>query len=122
MIRVKTRLIIKDNSGIQIAKCIKILGTSNKKYAKLGNLIICTVVKKNVKKIKMKKNIFLVFITQTKKYNKRRGNVYIKGNSNNAIILNEEKRFNSTRTYGRVPVEFLRNKISNFWQYINGVY
>lgn len=122
MIKVKTKLYVKDNSGAELVRCIKVLGTSNKKSAKLGNLIICSILKKNFKKFKLKKKIFLSFLCEIKKNNKRRGNIYICGQKNSVILLNEEKKFIHTRTYGRMPIEFLRYKISNFWSYVNGVY
>jgi len=122
MIAVKTRLMCLDNTGAILMKCIKILGTSNPKYTTLGNFIICALVKKDFNKFKQKKKIFLCFLLETKKNIKRRGNIYIKGTRNTVVLVNEEKKFFGTRTYGKTPVEFFRYKFGNFWYYVNGIY
>lgn len=111
MIQIQTKLMIHDNSGIKIGKCIKIY---KKRFGKIGDTILISVKKLRVnkkKKIKIVKgDLFKALIIQTK-YQKIStiGNL-IKFDKNGIIILNNQNKPLGTRIFGPITSEFRKQK------------
>ncbi len=109
MIQTQSILNVADNSGARKVMCIKVLGDSKKRYARIGDLISCSVKAAipggNVKK----GEVVLAVVVRTKKEIRRRDGSYIRFDENAAVIINKEKEPVGTRIFGPVARE-LREK------------
>jgi large subunit ribosomal protein L14 len=104
MIVQETYLLVKDNSGINYAKCIKVLGISKKKYANVGDMIKVAVNKKYKRnKKKLKSNMYFAIVISVNKKIQRKNGIFIKAKNNSIICLSLDTRL---KIY-----KFLGNKI-----------
>ena len=109
MIQQETRLSVADNTGAKEVLCIKVLGGSKKRYARLGDKIIITV-KKAIPNSNLKKGeIHKAVVVRTKKELKRKDGSYIRFDDNAVVIINEQQEPRGTRVFGPVARE-LRDK------------
>jgi len=109
MIQQETRLTVADNSGAKEVLCIKVLGGSRKKYAKLGDLIVVTVKKAIPGGIIKKGEVTKAVIVRTRKELRRKDGSYIRFDDNAAVLINSQKEPKGTRVFGPVARE-LREK------------
>jgi large subunit ribosomal protein L14 len=109
MIQTQSTLNVADNSGARKVMCIKVLGDSRRRYARIGDLISCSVRTAipggNVKK----GDVVQAVIVRTKKEIRRKDGSYIRFDENAAVIINKEKEPVGTRIFGPVARE-LREK------------
>jgi large subunit ribosomal protein L14 len=110
MIQEYSRLTIADNSGAKVAQCIRVLGGTRRRYARVGDVIVASVKSAipngNVKKGQVVKCV----IVRTKKEIGRKDGSYIRFSENAAVILDAEgKEPVGTRIFGPVARE-LREK------------
>jgi large subunit ribosomal protein L14 len=109
MIQMQSIVTVADNSGAKKIQCIKVLGGSKRKYARIGDLIIASVKEAapdgNVKK----KEVVRAVIVRTKKELRRKDGSYIKFDENAAVILSAQNEPVGTRIFGPVARE-LREK------------
>ena len=107
MIQQQSILKVADNSGAKTAKCIKVLGGFNKKFAKLGNIIVVSIQKlRNKSKInsKVKKGeIYKAIIIRTKSKFKSKDGFYFNFNENAISLINKQGKPISTRIIGPIP-------------------
>ncbi len=110
MIQERSLLLVADNSGAKLVMCIKVLGGSKKKYAKIGDLIK-VAVKEVISKSKIKKGEVLTAIIVRTKYGiSRLDGSFIKFDNNYCVILNNTNYLPlGTRIFGPVTRE-LRNE------------
>ncbi len=109
MIQQETRLRVADNTGAKEVLCIKVLGGSKKKYAKLGDTIVVTVKKTIPGGIK-KGEVTKAVVRVRKEYRRKDGS-YIRFDENAAVLINNQLEPIGTRVFGPVARE-LRD--SNF--------
>ncbi len=108
MIQMKTRLIVADNSGAKLVRCIKVLGGSKKRYAGVGDVIKISV-KSAIPRGKVKKgDVLFAVVVRTKSGIQRSDGAVISFNENAAVLLNAQKQPIGTRIFGPVTRE-LRN-------------
>lgn len=116
MIQTQSILNVADNSGAKKVMCIKVLGDSRKRYARIGDLISCSVKTAipggNVKK----GEVVTAVVVRTKKEIRRRDGSYIRFDENAAVIINKENEPVGTRIFGPVARE-LREK--NFMRIVS---
>ncbi len=116
MIQIQSRLNVADNSGARELQCIKVLGDSRRRYARVGDLISCSVKNAipggNVKK----GEVVTAVIVRTRKELRRRDGSYIRFDENAAVIINKEQEPVGTRIFGPVARE-LREK--NFMRIVS---
>lgn len=115
MINVQTILKVSDNSGARFAKCIKIYGQSKKKKAKIGDIILVSVIKHipkeqqinkiNRKRKVLKGNMYKAIIVRTKKKQTRLSNEKISFSDNAIILLKDKDNLLCTRVFGPVAKE-----------------
>ncbi|MCK4234606.1 50S ribosomal protein L14 [candidate division WOR-3 bacterium] len=109
MIQENTRFIIADNSGAKEGMCVKVLGGSHRRYARVGDIIVM-VVKSSLPGSQIKKGtIQKAVIVRTKKELRRKDGSYIRFDDNAAIIIDNNKEPKGTRIFGPVARE-LREK------------
>ena len=109
MIQTESYLNVADNSGAKQLRCIKVLGGSKRKYASLGDIIVCSV-REALPKSKVKKgDVVKAVIVRTTKEVGREDGSYIKFDGNAAVVINNQKEPVGTRIFGPVARE-LRGK------------
>lgn len=109
MIQNQSYLTVADNSGAKKIMCIRVLGTSNPKYASLGDIII-GVVKDALPNMPIKKSdIIRAVIVRTKKTLRRKDGMSIRFDDNAAVIINQDYNPKGTRVFGPIARE-LRDK------------
>ncbi len=105
MIQAETRLKVADNSGARKIACIKVLGGSKRRYAYVGDVIVCSVKEAlphgNVKK----GDVVRAVIVRTKKEIRRKDGSYIKFDDNAAVIIDQQGNPRGTRVFGPVARE-----------------
>jgi large subunit ribosomal protein L14 len=116
MIQMRTMLDVADNSGARKVGCIKVLGSSKRKYASLGDVIVVSV-KDAIPNSKIKKgDVVKAVVVRTKKGVRRSDGSYIKFDDNSAVLINQQNEPIGTRIFGPVARE-LRAK--NFMKIIS---
>ena len=110
MIQQETRLVVADNTGAKEVLCIKVLGGSKKRYARVGDLIVVTI-KKSIPSATLKKGeVHKAVVVRTKKETKRKDGSYIRFDDNAVVIINENKEPRGTRVFGPVARELREKK------------
>lgn len=106
MIQPETKVVITDNSGAKIGKVFKVLGSSKKRYARLGERVILSVQKAEPRKQVKKKDILTaVVVRETKPYRRKDGS-YIRFDENSVVIINKDNGEPiANRIFGPVPRE-----------------
>ena len=109
MIQSESLLDVADNSGARSVLCIKVLGGSKRKYARVGDLIIA-VVKKAIPKSNVKKSeIVTAVVARTKSKIQRSDGSAIGFDTNAAVLIDQQNELIGTRIFGPVTRE-LRSK------------
>lgn len=105
MIQMQTRLDVADNSGAKKIMCIKVLGGSKRKYARVGDVIVASV-KEAMPNSKVKKgDIVKAVIVRTAKEIARENGTYLKFDNNSAVVINANREPVGTRIFGPVARE-----------------
>ena len=100
---------VADNTGAKRIMCFRVLGGTRRRYASIGDLIVCSV-KDAVPNGQVKKGqIVRAVVVRTKKPVRRKDGSYIKFDDNAAVIIDEQKEPTGTRIFGPVARE-LREK------------
>jgi len=109
MIQQESRLAVADNTGARELLCIRVLGGSSRRYAGIGDIIVCSV-KDAIPGGQVKKGeVVKAVIVRTVKENRRADGSYIKFDENAAVIIKEDNEPRGTRIFGPVARE-LRDK------------
>ena len=105
MIQMQTKLSAADNSGARSVMCIKVLGGSKRRYARVGDLIKVTV-KEAIPRGKVKKGqVMTAVVVRTRKGVRRADGSLIKFDDNAAVLLNAQEAPIGTRIFGPVTRE-----------------
>lgn len=105
MIQQESRLGVCDNSGAKEILCIRVLGGTRKRYARVGDTIVATVKEASPNGSVKKKSVVRAVIVRSKQAIKRNDGSTIKFDDNAAVIIGEDKQPKSTRIFGPVPRE-----------------
>lgn len=109
MIQEYTQLNVADNSGARKLRCFKILGSSKRRYARIGDVVLCSVrVASPEGGVKKKQKVRAVIVRTTKELRREDGS-YIKFDDNAAVVINDRNEPVGTRIFGAVARE-LRKK------------
>lgn len=109
MIQPQTRLKAADNSGAKELMCIKVLGGSFRKFANIGDVIVCSVKSAAPGGAVKKGEVVKAVIVRTTKGVRREDGTYIRFDDNAAVIINTNKDPRGTRIFGPIARE-LREK------------
>ena len=109
MIQTETRLKVADNSGAKELLCIRILGGTGRKYANIGDIIVCAVKDATPGGTVKKSDVVKAVVVRTATGVRRADGSYVKFDQNAAVIINEDKTPKGTRIFGPVARE-LRDK------------
>jgi large subunit ribosomal protein L14 len=109
MIQQETRLIAADNSGARSLLCIRVLGGSKRRYARVGDVIVASVKTANPAGAVKKKTIVKAVIVRTQSPIRRPDGTVVRFDDNAAVVLADDKNPRGTRIFGPVPRE-IRDK------------
>lgn len=105
MIQQETRLSVADNTGARELMCIKVLGGSRRRYAGLGDVIICSVKSTIPGSDIKKKAVVRAVVVRTRKPTRRADGSYIRFDGNAAVIIDKDGNPRGTRIFGAVARE-----------------
>lgn len=109
MIQPESKLKVADNTGAKAVKCIKVLGGSKRRYARIGDIIVVSVKEASPKGVVKKKAVErAVIVRQIKEYKRKDGSA-IRFDENAVVIVDTDKQPKGTRVFGPVARE-LREK------------
>ena len=109
MIQVQSVLKSADNTGAKELMCIKVLGGSWRKFANIGDVIVCSVREATPGGVVKKGEVVKAVIVRTVKGLRRPDGSYIKFDENAAVIIKDDKNPRGTRIFGPIARE-LRDK------------
>ena len=105
MIQVHTNLTVADNSGAKRLFCIRVLGGTRRRYARVGDIIVVSV-KEALPHSKVKKgDVMRAVVVRTAKETRRADGSYIKFDDNSAVLINTQGDPIGTRIFGPVARE-----------------
>lgn len=105
MIQQESRLLVCDNSGAKEILCIRVLGGTRRRYARIGDVIVATVKQANPSGNVKKKSVVKAVVVRSKKTIKRKDGSTIRFDDNAAVIVGDDKLPKATRIFGPVPRE-----------------
>jgi len=105
MVQVQTMLTIADNSGARTAKCIRVLGGSFRRYARVGDIIVVSIKDAMPDSDIKKGQIAKAVVVRTKKEYRRPDGSYIRFDQNAAVLINEDREPKASRIFGPVARE-----------------
>ena len=116
MIQQETRLVVADNTGAKELLVIRVMGSSNKKFAAVGDIVVATVKDATPNMTVKKSEVVKAVIVRTKHDIKRADGSVIRFDDNAAVIINKDGNPRGTRVFGPVARE-LRDK--NFMKIVS---
>jgi large subunit ribosomal protein L14 len=109
MIQQESMVRIADNSGAKRAKCIRVLGGSRRRYARVGDVIVVAIKDALPDGTVKKGDVARAVVVRTAKEMRRKDGSYIRFDDNAAVIINDAGEPRATRIFGPVGRE-LREK------------
>ena len=109
MIQQQTLMKVADNTGAKELMCIRVLGGTGRRYANVGDIVVCSVKKAIPGGVVKKGDVVKAVVVRTAHGIKRGDGTYIKFDENEAVIVKEDKTPTGTRIFGPVARE-LREK------------
>ena len=110
MIQLRTVLDVADNSGAKKVQCIKVLGGSRRRYARIGDIIVVTVRETDPQSTVKKGEVKKAVVVRTRKEIRRPNGTYIKFDVNSAVLINDNREPLGTRIFGPVARELRAKK------------
>lgn len=105
MIQQESRLTVADNSGAKSLLCIRVLGGTRRRYARIGDVIVASVKDASPTGNTKKKSVVKAVIVRTTDKIKRKDGSTICFDENAAVIIGDDKNPKATRVFGPVPRE-----------------
>ena len=109
MIQQQTYLQVADNTGAQELMCIRVLGGSGRKFANIGDVVVCSVKKAAPNGTVKKGEVVKAVVVRSVRGLRRADGSYIKFDENAAVIIKDDKNPRGTRIFGPIARE-LRDK------------
>lgn len=101
----ETELVVADNTGAKRVKCFKVLGGSRRRYAKVGDLIICSVKESDPKANVKKGEVVRAVVVRTKGDIRRADGSILRFYDNSCVIVDDKKNPKGTRIFGPIARE-----------------
>jgi len=105
MIQQESRVKVTDNSGAKEILCIRVLGGTRRRYARVGDVIVATVKQANATGVVKRKSVVKAVIVRTRDQIQRKDGSTIVFDDNAAVIIGDDKNPKGTRVFGPVPRE-----------------
>ncbi len=105
MIQMQSRLAVADNTGAKELMCVKVLGGSRRRFAGLGDIVVCSI-KSVISGSDFKKGaVVRAVIVRCRKSTRRNDGSYVRFDSNAAVIIDNDRNPRGTRIFGAVARE-----------------
>ena len=121
MIQMQTRLAVADNTGAKEVMCIKVLGGSKRRFAQLGDVIICSVKSVIPGSEVKKKTVVRGVIVRVKAPTRRDDGSYVRFDSNAIVLIDKDNNPRGTRIFGAVARELRDRKFMKIVSLANEV-
>jgi large subunit ribosomal protein L14 len=105
MIQQETQLKVADNSGAKRVKCIKVRGGTRRRYAKVGDVIVCSVKEADPDSGVKKGDVVKAVIVRSKTYIKRKDGTKLRFDTNSCVLIDDKNNPRGTRIFGPVARE-----------------
>ena len=105
MIQQESRLKVCDNSGAKEILCIRVLGGTKKRYARVGDMIVATVKEASTVGVVKRISVVKAIVVRTRDHIQRKDGSTICFDDNAAVIVADDKTLKGTRVFGPVPRE-----------------
>jgi large subunit ribosomal protein L14 len=105
MIQQGSKLKVADNSGAKIIECIKVLGGTRRRYAKIGDIIVVSIKEAEPRGTVKKGEKAKAVIVRQKKSLRRKDGSYIRFDDNAGVIVDKDKQPRATRIFGPIARE-----------------
>ena len=105
MIQQESRLKVADNSGAKSVLCIRVLGGTGRRYARVGDVIVCSVKEASPTGNVKKKSVVKAVVVRTRDQIQRKDGSTIAFDDNAVVIIGDDKQPRATRIFGPVPRE-----------------
>ena len=109
MVQAYTRLICADNTGAKRIMCIRVLGGSRRRYARVGDVVVASVKEASPNSQVKKGDVVRAVVVRATKEHRRPDGSYIKFDKNAAVLIDQQNQPRGTRIFGPVARE-LREK------------
>ena len=109
MIQQQSYMKVADNTGAKELMCIRVLGGTGRRYAEIGDVVVCSVKKASPGGVGKKGEVVKAVVVRTVKGHRRPDGSYIRFDDNAAVLIKEDKNPRGTRIFGPVARE-LREK------------
>jgi len=100
MIQHMSRLAVADNSGAKEVMCIKVLGGSKRRYAQVGDIIVCSIKNATPKGVVKKKSVQRAVVVRQKNDIRRPDGTTVRFDKNAVVIINTDGQPKGTRVFG----------------------
>ncbi len=105
MIQEESNLEVADNSGAKKVRCFRVLGGTRKRYAKVGDIIVCSVKESEPKGSVKKGEVVRAVIVRTKSYIRRNDGSMLRFYDNSCVIIDDKRNPKGTRIFGPIARE-----------------
>lgn len=106
MIQPRSIVVIADNTGAKIGRIFKVLGSSKKRYAQIGDLVVLSVQVAEPRKAVKKKEVLQAVVVRQKQPLRRKDGSYVRFDENAVVILEKGKQEpRANRVFGPIPRE-----------------
>ncbi len=105
MLQQETELKVADNTGAKKVKCFKVLGGSKRRYAGVGDTIVCSIRDADPDSSIKKGDVVKAVIVRTRRYIKRKDGSWLRFDSNSCVIIDDKGNPKGTRIFGPVAKE-----------------
>ena len=105
MIQQESRLKVCDNSGAKEVLCIRVLGATRRRYARVGDIFVATVKEADPHGNTKKKSVVKCVVVRTRNTIKRKDGSTIRFDDNACVLINDDKTPKGTRVFGPIPRE-----------------
>lgn len=105
MIQQESELDVADNTGAKRVKCFKVLCGSKRRYAGVGDIVVCSVQEADPKASVKKGDVVKAVIVRTKNYIRRKDGSKLRFYDNSCVLIDEKKNPKGTRIFGPVARE-----------------
>ncbi len=121
MIQSESRLAVADNTGAKEVMCIKVLGGSRRRFAGLGDVIVCSVKSVIAGSEVKKKSVVKAVIVRVKQPTRRTDGSYIRFDSNAVVLIDNDRNPRGTRIFGAVARELRERRFMKIVSLANEV-
>ena len=105
MIQEETELLVADNSGAKRVKCFRVLRGTKRRYARVGDIIVCSVKEADPKAVVKKGTVVKAVIVRTKSYVRRNDGSMLRFYDNSCVLIDDKQNPKGSRIFGPVARE-----------------